>query len=71
MAEYGNEDSEIYHQVEGLPSALYESLPEKNEAGSALDISWSSHAYEHKVFFSHLSLTFPGKTLEMKLYLTD
>lgn len=45
MAEYGKAESEICHQVEGLLNALYESLTEKNEAGSALDIPWSSHAY--------------------------
>lgn len=45
MADYGKQASEICHQVEGLLKALYGSLTEKNEAGVALDISWSSHAY--------------------------
>lgn len=48
-----------------------ECLTEKREAGLALDIPWSSHAYEHDVFFSHLFLTTLCKSSDTKVYWGD
>lgn len=57
--------------TERLSNVLCGSLTEENEAGLDLDILWSVNAYSHNVFFSRLSLTFPCKSSEMKVYLTD
>lgn len=48
-----------------------ESLTEKREAELALDIPWSSHGYEHDVFFSHLFLTTLFKSSDMNVYWGD